>query len=206
MKMLGEILAQTASTKGCQPAAQQQAADWKQARAAPVRPPTRARPVLDSRGCAPRSEERRVGKECRSGDWSSDVCSSDLSQQRNSKRRTGSKREQPQCAPPPERALYWTVEAAHPSVEPHSNARKLHDFGRRFMATFRKTETGKQNQQRAIGNRPAIITRRGFAANRKLGASNRGRPPTQNRCGTHKGAAKTEEERGGSARGVRGSQ
>src|SRR5260364_190996 len=41
------------------------------------------------------------------------------SQQRNSKRRTGSKREQPQCAPPPERALYWTVEAAHPSVEPH---------------------------------------------------------------------------------------
>src|SRR5215216_6712686 len=25
-----------------------------------------------------RSEERRVGKECRSGDWSSDVCSSDL--------------------------------------------------------------------------------------------------------------------------------
>jgi len=26
----------------------------------------------------PRPEERRVGKECRSRDWSSDVCSSDL--------------------------------------------------------------------------------------------------------------------------------
>src|SRR5260364_112107 len=105
MKMLGEILAKTASTKGCQPAAQQQAADWKQARAAPVRPPTRARPVLDSRGCAPI-------------------------------RRATLKRPQFECLRAP------------------------------FMATFRKTETGKQNQQRAIGNRPAIITRRGFAAKR----------------------------------------
>src|SRR5215218_3705677 len=56
-----------------------------------------------------RSEERRVGKECRSlCDWSSDVCSSDLRPlraQRARAHRRGSGRNQQQLEPAPVRRL-----------------------------------------------------------------------------------------------------
>src|SRR5260363_221127 len=74
------------------------------------------------------------------------------------------------------------------------------------MATFRKTETGKQNQQRAIGNRPAIITRRGFAAKRIFEGLHLGPAPKQISAVPDKGAADAEQERRCNARGVRGRQ
>jgi hypothetical protein len=71
-----------------------------------------------------------------------------------------------ECEAPYQRALDRLVDHPHQAVDEHRDADELCKLRRGFVAAFGKAEAGEQDQQRAVGQRTAVVARFRLAAER----------------------------------------
>ncbi len=122
--------------------------------------------------------------------------------QRGGQHRVAGQQQQADRDAPPGGAVQRLVGQPYQAVDQHRDPGELGQLRGGFMAALGQPEAGQQHQQRAVGQRAAVVARLGLAAERVLERLHLGAAAEQVGGVPDEGAGHAEQHAGGDPRGV----